>query len=87
MVKKTTLRKFGTIKEVKHYIEVYDPSLKRALITKRCIHLEDGNKHYSDKMRIFTKEEIKKRHMGKIKCIVKYKNDIELIKILRMYFS
>ena len=86
MIKKI-LSKFGTIKEVKHYIEVSDPSLKRALIKKRCIHLEDGNKKYSDKMRVYTEEEIKKRHMGKIKCIAKYSNDIELIKILEMYFS
>lgn len=84
---KKELSKFGSIKEVKHYIEVYDPSLKRALITKRCVHLEDGDKKYSDKMRVFTEEEIKKRHMGKIKCIAKYKNDIQLKQILELYFS
>ena len=84
---KKVLNKFGTVKEVKHYIEVADPSFKRALITKRCVHLEDGSKKYSDKMRVYTEEEIKKRHMGKIKCIAKYKNEIQLVEILEKYFS
>ena len=81
------LCKFGEVKETKHYIQVFDPSLKKALVMKRCVHLEDSSKNYGEDMKIFTPEEIKKRHMGKIKCIVKYRTDDELKSILQAYFS
>jgi hypothetical protein len=80
------LKKFGEIKETKHYVQIQDKSKKKALVMKRTIHLEDADKAYSEKMRKFTDEEIKKRHMGKIKCIAGYKDETELIKILEMYF-
>jgi hypothetical protein len=87
-VDKTELSKFGEIRETKHYIQVYDKSLKKALVMKRCVHLEDASKQYDGlSVKTFTPEEIKKRHMGKIKCIVKYTNDSELAKILQIYFS
>lgn len=82
------LGKFGEVKVVKNYSQVLDKSLKKALIMKKCVHLEDTSKTYKDlPTRIFTAEEIKKRHMGKIKCVVKYKNDEELKLILETYFS
>ena len=87
MMDKGQLGKFGEVSETKHYTQVTDKSLKKVLIMKRSIHLEDGDKKYSEKMRVFTPDEIKKRHMGKIKCIAKYKDDAELLKILQMYFS
>jgi hypothetical protein len=83
---KEVLKKFGDIKETKHYTQVTDKSKKKALIMKRTIHLEDANKIYSSKMREFMNDEVKKRHMGKIKCIVGYKDETELLKILEMYF-
>lgn len=83
------LSRFGTIKqtESKSYLQVLDGSLKKALIMKRTVHLEDASKKYSENMKVFTPDEVKKRHMGKIKCIVSYKTDEELSRILTMYFS
>jgi aminoglycoside N3'-acetyltransferase len=83
------LSRFGTVKETKskHYIEVLDGSLKKALIMKRKVHLEDSSKKYCENMRVFSPEDTKKRHMGKIKCICSYKSDEELANILSMYFS
>jgi hypothetical protein len=86
MTDKNQLLKFGDIKETKHYTQVIDKSLKKALIMKRCVHLEDANKPYSTKMRSFKVDEVKKRHMGKVKCIAHYKDDAELLNILEMYF-
>lgn len=85
---KVELSTFGEVRETKHYLMVYDKSLKKALIMKSCVHLEDSTKTYDGlQVRIFSKEEIKKRHMGKIKCIVKYSNNEQLQKILEIYFS
>jgi len=87
-IDKSKLSKFGDVKETKNYLKVYDKSLKKALIMSRCVHLEDSSKTYEGlKTRIFNEEEIKKRHMGKVKCIVKYSNVDELEKILQIYFS
>ena len=84
----TEIAKFGEVREVKNYTLVYDKSMKKALIMKKRVHLEDAIKEYEGlKKRTFTKDEIKKRHMGKVKCIVKYSNDEELKKILGTYFS
>jgi hypothetical protein len=68
---------------------VYDPSLKKALIMKKSVQLEDSSKanEFGLPVKIFLPEEIKKRHMGKIKCSVKFSNDEELAKILKIYFS
>lgn len=85
---KTELAKFGEVRVTGHYTIVYDKSLKKALIMKRSVHLEDADKDYGTlKIRKFTTDEIKKRHMGKIKCIVKYSSDDELKRILEIYFS
>lgn len=84
------LSKFGEVRVVKNYSMVYDQSLKKALIMKRCVHLEDAskiNELSGMTIKVYTPEEIKKRHMGKIKCSVKYANDDELKKILKAYFS
>lgn len=86
MTDKNQLLKFGDIKETKHYTQVIDKSLKKALVMKRTVHLEDANKSYSSKIKSFSADEIKKRHMGKIKCIAYYKDDAELLNILDMYF-
>jgi hypothetical protein len=80
------ISKFGEVRETKHYIMVYDKSLKKALIMKRSVHLEDADKNYGQKTRIFSNDEIKKRHMGKIKCIAKFDNETELETILTTYF-
>jgi hypothetical protein len=65
---KTGLYNFGEVRETKHYSIVYDKSLKKALVMKKSVHLEDATKDYGLKIRKFTLDEIKKRHMGKIKC-------------------
>lgn len=78
--------RFGDLKETKHYIQIRDKSLKKALIMKNSMQLEDADKKYGV-MRKFSLEEVKKRHMGKMKCIVKYKDDEEVIKILELYYS
>ena len=78
--------KFGDVKVTKHYIVVFDKTLKKAIVTKRCVHLQDGDKEYSDKMRVYSKEEVIKRHMGKMKCVVKYKDQQDLMRILDLYF-
>jgi hypothetical protein len=87
MIEISKVQKFGETRSTKHYIQVADKSKKKALIMKNSVHLEDSDKKYGDKMRVFTKEEIEKRHMGKIKCVVKFKEEQEVLKILELYFS
>lgn len=85
------LSKFGEVRVVKNYTMVYDQSLKKALVMKKSVQLEDTSKinEFTGIMlvKVFSTEEIKKRHMGKVKCSVKYNNDDELKKILKTYFS
>ncbi|MDD5649332.1 MAG: hypothetical protein PHF86_02795 [Candidatus Nanoarchaeia archaeon] len=84
----TELSKFGKVRKTNNYIIVSDESLKKALIMKKSVHLEDATEKYGElKTRIFSQEECKKRHMGKIKCVVEYSNDQELEQILQAYFS
>jgi len=83
---KEKISKFGDIEETGSYIKVSDKSFKKALVMKHCVHLEDSNKVYGEKMRVFSQEEIKKRHMGKTKCIVQFSTDKELQQILQAYF-
>jgi len=85
---RTELAEFGEIKQTKHYVQVIDRSLRKALVMSKGVYLEDASKTYENlQVRIFKIEEIKKRHMGKVKCFVKYHSDDELMKILQTYFS
>lgn len=89
-MEKSELSKFGEVRIVKNYTMVYDPSLKKALIMKKRVQLEDAskaNEFTGMSVKVYTPEEIKKRHMGKIKCSVKYASDDELKRILQIYFS
>lgn len=86
MIDKNQLQKFGEVRSTKHYIQVVDKSLKKALIMKRSVHLEDSLKKYGEKMRIYTEQEVKKRHMGKMRCVVKFNEDQEVLNILNLYF-
>lgn len=80
------LKDFGVVKEFKTYTTIAGKNKKLASVTKRRVTLEDYKPEYGSNVRIFTEEEIKTRHLGKTKCIMKFKTDDELKSILSKYF-
>ena len=84
-----TLKKFGTVKKNKHFINVTGENKKKAFIAKSKVSLQEYDEKYGkgDHVEIFSKDEIKKRHLGKVKCNIKFNSEDELVKLLTSYFA
>jgi hypothetical protein len=80
------LSDFGEVKENKTFMNVTKNG-KVAYISKKRVSLQEIKPEYSSNAKTFTDQEIKQRHLGKVKCIVKFKNEDELKQILTAYFK
>lgn len=78
---------FGEVKANKIFTNVVGKNGKTAYISKRRVSLQDYKAEYGPTAKAFSEEEIKARHLGKVKCIVKFKTDDELKEILSKYFA
>lgn len=84
-----TLEKFGSVKKNKHFTNIVDGNKKKACISKNKVCLQDYDEAYGtgDHVEIFSAEDIKKRHLGKVKCIIKFTSEEDLSTILEKYFG
>lgn len=81
------LKDFGEVKTAKIFTSVTGANKKRACVSKRMVLLEDFSQGYSENIKEFSKEEMKRRHLGKFKCTAKFKTAEELKQILTKYFA
>lgn len=80
------LKKFGPIKQTKTYVKVTKDK-KTACIQKDSIFLMIHRPDFGQNVRIFSDDEIKKRHLGKFKYLMKAKDSTEMMGILDKYFA
>ena len=81
------LKDFGDVKENKTF-SIVKGEKKIACVSKKQVSLQDYKLEYGGKShKMFTEDEVKRRHLGRIRCIVKFKTDEDLKNILTEYFK
>ena len=85
-VSQDLLATFGDVKTNKIFTNVVKNG-KTAYIAKRRVSLQDFKPEYGTAVKIFTDEEVKTKHLGKVKCIFKFKTNDELKELLTKYFA
>lgn len=81
------LNDFGTLKLNKVYTNVCGKNGKVAYVSKKRVSLQDYKHEYGSAVKVLSDDDIKKRHLGKVKCVMRFKDDEELKSILTMYFE
>jgi len=84
--RKEVMEKFGTVNAGKHHIKVHNKN-KAAYVSGKQISLQDFKPEYGPNARHFSDDEIKRRHLGKIRCQVVYKTADDLKGVLEKYFA
>ena len=81
------LADFGDVKNNKTF-SIVKSEKKIACISKKQVSLQDYKDEYGGAShKLFSEEEVKRRHLGKIRCIIKFKTDDDLKNILTEYFK
>lgn len=83
------LEKYGKIKKNKHFVIIKQEKKSAGINKGLKVILEDYKKEYgeSNNVKVFSEEEIKKRHSGKTKCEIKCASMQEVTELLDKYFQ